>query len=442
MPAVLAGVLFASSSYITVHLLGHFNLVHAWVLPAAALAWIKFLARPSFPRASLVAIACAVTMYSDYYYLVYAGLFALVWTVASLWSVATRLATPVMSIGNSILVALMAALGTLITVIIVKGGLDVSIGGTHVSARHIRNPVTALWVLSLTWLALRSRIRICRKPEGGGTALRGMLPHLGAIVVLFCLLTPPLIGGAAALIAKGDYVAPEQRWLSAPGGIELITLVTGNPLHVLHGPMTTRLYERLEIGFIDQTGWIGLVPLLIGFCAVRVGWQTDDVSRRWWPVAAVFLMWSAGPFLHLGGQGTGIVLPQFFIRFVPILGNARIPGRAFVMVIRAVSVLSAIFVARRDWRAGAIGFLIALALVDGWVIPYPLSAVPTGGESNDIWPRTGSQARYWRSRSDFRTGSDSLDYSTRGRCRGRLIISGQSWADSSPECQNESKRPT
>jgi hypothetical protein len=380
IPAVLGGVLFASSSYITLHLLGHFNLVHAWVLPAAALAWIKFLARPSFTRASLVAAAYAAAVYSDYYYVVYAGIFAIVWTVASLWSVTARLDTPVTRIGNSILVALMAALGTVIAVIFLTGGIEFSVGGTHLSARHIRNPVTALWGLFLSWLALRSRIRICRKPGGGGTALRGMLPHLGAIVVLLCLLTLPLIGGAAALIARGDYVAPEQLWLSAPGGIELITLVTGNPLHTLHGPMTTRLYERLQIGFIDQTGWIGLVPLLIGLCALRSGWQTDEVSRRWWPVAAVFLIWAAGPFLHLGGQGTGIVLPQFFIRFLPILGNARIPGRAFVMVMMAVSVLSAIFVARRGWRAGAIGLLIALALVDGWVIPYTLTAVPTRGE--------------------------------------------------------------
>jgi hypothetical protein len=93
----------------------------------------------------------------------------------------------------------------------------------------------------------------------------------------------------------------------------------------------------------------------------------------------VFLVWSAGPFLHIGGQGTGIVLPQFLIRFVPILGNARIPGRGFVMVILALSTLSAIFVSRRGWRPGAIGLLIALALVDGLVIPYPLYAVPTGG---------------------------------------------------------------
>ena len=380
MPAVLAGVLFASSSYITLHLLGHFNLVHAWVLPVAALAWIGFLARPSFPKAALVAIAYAAAMYSDYYYLVYAGLFAIVWTIASLWSVSMRLDQPLTRVGDYILVALLAALGAFIAATVLTGGFEISIGRTTISARHIRNPLTALWMLFLMWLALRSRILVRRKPEGGVTALRTILPHLAAILVLAVLLTLPLVMGAAALIAGGDYVTPRQRWLSAPGGIEIVTLATGNPLHPFYGSMTTRLFERLGIGLIDQTAWIGLVPLLIGLCAIKVGWQTDRVSRRWWPVAGFFLLWSAGPFLHVLGQGTGIVLPQFFIRFLPILGNARIPGRAFVMVILAVSILCAVFVSRRRWGPGAIALLIAVVLVDGMVIPYPLSPVPSGGQ--------------------------------------------------------------
>ena len=379
MPAVLAGGLFASSSYITLHLLGHFNLVHAWVLPVAALAWTGFLARPSFPKAAFVAIAYAATMYSDYYYLVYAGLFALVWTIASVWSVSMRLGQPLTRAGNYILVALMAVLATFIAVVALTGGLELSIGTAHISARHIRNPLTALWGLFLMWLALRSRIRVRRRLEGGVSDLPALLPYLATIAGLVILLTLPLLMAAAGLIARGDYVTQRQLWQSGPSGLELVTVATGNPLHPLYGSMTTRLFERLHIGLIDQTAWIGLVPLLIGLCALKVGWQTDRVSRRWWPVAAFFLLWACGPFLHIGGQGTGIVLPQFFIRFLPILGNARIPGRAFVMVILAVAIVCAKFVAARRWHPGAIALLVGLTLADGLVIPYPLSAVPPSG---------------------------------------------------------------
>ncbi len=378
MPAVLAGVLFASSSYITLHLLGHFNLVHAWVLPLAALAWMRFLDRPSFARAALVAIAYAATMYSDYYYTVYVGLFSIVWTVVSLWSIRLRLDRPATRL-SPVLTILMTALAAFIAIVLVTGGFDFSFAGKNVSGRHVRNPITALWLLVLLQLALRSRLRVRGRPGGGTSALGRMLPQLAAIAALMVVLALPLISGAAALVASGDYVAPEQRWLTSPGGLELVTLAVGNPLHAWYGSLTTRLYEHLGIGFIDQTAWIGLVPLIIGWSALGVGWQTDERSRRWWTVAAVFLIWSAGPFLHVAGQGTGIILPQFFLRFLPIVGNARIPGRGFVMVILAISVLCAIFVSRRQWRPAAIALLVAVALVDALVVPYPLSPVPGGG---------------------------------------------------------------
>ena len=49
MPAIFAGTTFASSTYVAIHLLGHFNLVHAWVIPLAALAWIRCDDHPCRP---------------------------------------------------------------------------------------------------------------------------------------------------------------------------------------------------------------------------------------------------------------------------------------------------------------------------------------------------------------------------------------------------------
>ena len=61
--AVLAGTILASSTYIGIHLLGHINLVNAWVLPLGALAWIAFLAAASVSRSVLVAAAFAAAAY-------------------------------------------------------------------------------------------------------------------------------------------------------------------------------------------------------------------------------------------------------------------------------------------------------------------------------------------------------------------------------------------
>ena len=74
--ALIAGTSFATCAFLSVHLLGHVNLVHAWVLPLAALAWIRFVSRPAATPALAVAVAFAATLWSDYYYFVYASLFA------------------------------------------------------------------------------------------------------------------------------------------------------------------------------------------------------------------------------------------------------------------------------------------------------------------------------------------------------------------------------
>ena len=53
--ALLAGTSFATCAFVTVHLLGHINLIHAWVLPLAALTWIRLVARPTPARAVVLA---------------------------------------------------------------------------------------------------------------------------------------------------------------------------------------------------------------------------------------------------------------------------------------------------------------------------------------------------------------------------------------------------
>ena len=51
------------------------------MLPLAALTWIRFVSRPGAGRAVAVAGAFAGTLWSDYYYFVYAALFAVAWLV-------------------------------------------------------------------------------------------------------------------------------------------------------------------------------------------------------------------------------------------------------------------------------------------------------------------------------------------------------------------------
>jgi hypothetical protein len=375
-PALLAGVIFATSSYIGLHLLGHFNLVHAWVLPLAAMAWIRFVARPGFGSAALTALAYAVALYSDYYYFIYALLFAPIWLIAATWRFTCHDGGARARLIARIVVAAMAIVALAIAVILVTGGGQFSIAGQRISAQGIRNPVTVLWLLFVVWVALRTRIVVERRSSSPLASVAKNLAWTAGLGAFFAL---PLIVAAADTIAAGDYVSPALRWRSAPGGVDVVAFVTGNPLHPIYGSLTTQVLGLLRVDTVDQVAWIGIVPLIVAAWTWRHRPGLPSAGP-WALVAIAFLIWSAGPFLHVAGHGTGILLPQFFARFVPLVSNARIPGRAFIVVVLAVAMLCAHVASHARWSPRRIGILILVAFLDGLVAPFQLSPVPHGSE--------------------------------------------------------------
>jgi hypothetical protein len=79
----------------------------------------------------------------------------------------------------------------------------------------------------------------------------------------------------------------------------------------------------------------------------------------------------------VAGYQTGILLPGLFLRWVPILNNARIPGRAVLVVYLVTAMLVAIGLARRSRRTRLAMPLVASALVaaDYIAVPLPLDRV-------------------------------------------------------------------
>ncbi|HEY7499061.1 MAG TPA: hypothetical protein VH740_11135 [Vicinamibacterales bacterium] len=390
MPAVLAGVIFSTSAYVGLHFLGHFNLVHVWVLPVAALAWIRFVERPGLVSAVRAAAAFAVMLYSDYYYFVYAVVFAVLWVIATEWRASIQFGAARNRAAERAILVLAALVALASAIIVFSGGGEFRIGGSTISARSVRNPVTALWILFLSWAALRSRMVVRRRADSTFSAI---VRNLGWTIAAGAVLAMPLLVAAGAMISAGDYVAPVHQWRSDPPGIDALGLVAGNPMHAVYGRAVIRLFDRLDLGIIDQSAWIGLAPLVVAACVARMRPRLELEYRRWLVIGLCFLVWAAGPFLQIGGSATGVVLPQFFTRFVPLLSNARIPGRGFVMVMLAAAILCALAVTEMRWRSRTIAALIALAFLDGLVAPFPLSPVPRGGRIEEYLagdPRPGS----------------------------------------------------
>ena len=80
--AILAGVTFGMSPYLAAHLLGHFDLVAAWLLPAFALL-LRRAVRSDSSRAAIGAgLVLVITAYTAYYYVIYIGFFTVLYMFA------------------------------------------------------------------------------------------------------------------------------------------------------------------------------------------------------------------------------------------------------------------------------------------------------------------------------------------------------------------------
>src|SRR5262249_55197843 len=151
------------------------------------------------------------------------------------------------------------------------GGFGINVGGLRITAFNLRNPLTGIWLLGLCWLLLRFRIVLSKTPGAPVARFQTLLPLVGAAAVTYLILLSPIVVEAARVVSSGDYVSQRYFWRSAPRGIDLLTLVTGNPLNAAYGANVRSLFDRRHINLMEQTAWIGIVPLVIGLTMLARG---------------------------------------------------------------------------------------------------------------------------------------------------------------------------
>jgi hypothetical protein len=370
--ALLAGVIFGGSPYVFSHLLGHFNLIAAWGLPLFLFCLLRARDRSHVGWAAGAAGAAIAVAYTDYYYLVYcaalgAGLIG--WPLVPV-RLAWHRAGPPRLLQRTLLILLAIDVAAALA-ILVTGGFDADIAGVHVSARRATNAFALGWVLAAALLLLAWRPALRRQSVDPMTR-RHHLRIAGVLLAGVVIFIAPLIGHGVRLWRAGDYTAPSPSWRSGPGGVDLLTVGLGNPAHPLTGPLTRRAYERLGINRLEGVAWIGVVPLaLTVWLATRH--RRDRETRLWLAIAACFFLWALGPWLRIGGIDTGLLLPQNLAARLPLLSNARMPGRAMSVVMLAVAMLSALAIVRVS-RRQTLYSLVAILLValDYLPAPFPL----------------------------------------------------------------------
>jgi hypothetical protein len=338
LPSALAAVAFGWSPYVGAHLAGHFNLIAAWVLPLFLLLLLRALAGGRRDQL-LLGIVAGTLPYVDYYYAVYAiglGIIVLVHRTVTLSRVPPaphRWQRRLLGVCAAILAADLL----LIAAILLGAGRTITIGGLAISVRGIANPVAAAGLLVMVAAAIAIapgvRLHVAR------IAVLKDLRRVGVSILAAAILILPLGFAVMSVWQAGAYVSQTYLWRSAPGGVDAGTLVLGNPNGALWTAAVRAGYERLHINAIECVAWLS--PGIVALCIAAFR-HKDPRARLWTAIGLSFGVWALGPRLEAFGKDLHVYLPAVLLRYVPLAANARMPGRAMVVVYLAAAMIAAI----------------------------------------------------------------------------------------------------
>jgi hypothetical protein len=392
-PAAAAGALFVVSPTVTARLMGHYNLVLAWTLVAGCAAFVAWWAKPNRFRGIAVGVGVASIVYADYYFAVYFSVFAIAYAISQTLTIRLRFER----VGPGRIARLLVGAGVaafLVGVVIALAPpQEFIIGNVHVSLRTPTNALTVGWLLLLLAAVLWTRPLVSAALRRD-VNLRHLIRQLAVpAIVSFALLTPLLVA-SLDVIGSDDYITSTAALRSSARGIDPATLALGPPFSGVVGEQVRRLYERFGIDAVESSAWFGVIVTTVVLLGARNFWHRGGEMRAWIAIGGVFLIWALGPYLFFFGRNTGLLLPQALGRFVPVLNNARIPGRALVIVDLCVLMAFASLLARSTpsrSRALAIA-LVCAAVIERLATPLPLTPLPDLGVYEEIAADSGSDA--------------------------------------------------
>ena len=364
-----AAVAFAGAPFLLLRLHGHLNVLSAWALPLVLVAVRHYRQHPGWLSSLWLAPAIAVLAYSDAYYVIFGVTLIAAYLVLSEWPVVLR-RRPLTTARRRTLTGLIGLSLVLIAVIVwieTTGGTDTTLLGARLRMTDSFNPRVILGFLLIAALVAWAWPALALEPGSERTSPVGWRPLTLAAVVAFALASP-LVTAGFELWRAGDYESQTYFWRSAPPGIDLASLVLGNPLGFGTGRQTTSLLQQLSIDWTESAAWLGAAPLLL-FALALARLRSNREARVYFWITALFFVWSLGPYLRVFGFNTGFMLPQTLLRFIPVVSNARIPGRAFVVVVLMVAMLGAMTIAHLRRTHGSrttVAVALAALVLDFW----------------------------------------------------------------------------
>jgi len=364
----LAGVAFGFSPFLMARFTAHFSLVQAAPLPIFALLLLKLFQGGSWRTAAGAGLVVAWAYLSDPYYAVYCMLmllFAIAYSVVTVQAPGPR---PAWHRGTWAIDLLILCVAGLIGGILIRGGGRVDMFGLRISMRSLYTPMLVLTVLVAFRLihALRPRLRWRFPP-----ALLNWRFYAAAAAAGALALAPVLYTMAAQVSGDPGALGAPVLWRSSARGLDLLAFLAPNPLHPWLSPISAEWVATLPEGFVENVTsipWTIIGILAAGAIVYRVA-----PPRPWIVWTACFTLLALGPFVHVGGMNTYIPTPWALLRYVPIVGAARMPTRFGVLVAMGFAMLFCLVLAEMRKRSRRPALLAAVAgallVVELWPAP-------------------------------------------------------------------------
>jgi hypothetical protein len=355
--AFLGGLLFGFSPFMSARAGAHFSLVQVAPIPIFGLVLFGMFQRPTLKLAAAGGVVTAWAFLCDPYYAVYCLMMLMVMVGYSLATIELRPAADRHVWWRMVLDLVLLSLAGLIVGIAIRGGGRVELFGLRVSMTRLYTPVL-LFTLLLAFRAwLMVRLKFSWRAPFNARYLRTAI--VGAFTCAM-LLSPVLVAMATPQAGR-PWRGPSILWRSSAPGVDVAAWLTPNPLHPLWGSGQDSWLAHLPNGFDENVASFSLIAVaVIVFAAVRSGFRGP---LGWWIFTGIFACLSLGPFITVAGVNTYVPTPWAVLRYLPIIGAARMPTRMTILVMLGLSMLFAMAVAHLRSRVARPRLLVACLAV-------------------------------------------------------------------------------
>jgi hypothetical protein len=343
--AWLGGALYGFSPFMIARQMAHFSLVQAAALPLFVLLLHRIANRgPSPRRSAALGAVLAFAYLSDPYYAVYCVLIGLAFVAWQVVGIERRPRQAPAGLRRALDLAMLIGAG-IVAAIVLLGGGTVDLGGRQLSIRSLYTPVFVLTALVVCRIGVAYWPRVSWDP-----APLARFTRTGLVAALTALgLLAPVLVAMVVHLGEGQWIAPPVHWRSSPPGVDLLALVAPNPVGTLTGWMTADWLARRPDGLYENVAsipWTAIVVVAIA------AWRSPRHLPPWWVAfTAGAALLALGPFVAAGGWNTFVPTPWALLRYVPVVGAARMPTRLTILVMLGAAVLLAYAV--RAVRAGS-----------------------------------------------------------------------------------------